>query len=149
MTRTAIVLSVALALALAGAFFLWHRYTASVAEAERQSKRASAAEMRIRSACDLATVHVLSTLYALKETPQIGLTLAVRDASNTRLCGGDGRAIEEAALRDDVEAAFEALLSLYDSWCPSCAERRLKNLQEKGAHVPAAPDSVVPAGVAP
>lgn len=127
-----LVLSVALALAIVGLVVLGRRSAAKADEADRNARRAFDAESRIRQACNAATLQAMLTLRAFNfESPEVGFALAMRDAGNAALCGGDAEAISAAVLRGDEDATFKAVLAQYDAWCPTCAQDRQDRLRER------------------
>jgi len=127
-----LVLSTALAFAIVGLVVLGRRSAAKADEADRNARRAFDAESRIRSACNAAAVQAMLTLRAFNvEGAQVGFALAMRDAGNTALCGGDADAIFGPVLRGDEDATFEAVLAQYDAWCPACAQDRQERLRER------------------
>lgn len=140
-------LSVALALAIVGLIVLARRSSAHAGEAERESRRAFDAETRIRWACYSAASHAWLTLRAFdSESPEVGFDLALRDASNTALCGGDAVAITGPVMRGDVDATLRAVHAQYEAWCPTCtkvSQELARELLDAGAD---APPDVVDAG---
>lgn len=120
-----LVLSIAGGLTIAALAVRARRDTGA---AEGATRRALTAERRIARSCDLAVTSAMLTLRSLRESPEVGLALAMRDANSTVLCGGDAEAISGPAARGDVEGTFRAVLAQTDQWCPDCAALRREKL---------------------